>query len=88
MAKDIQDSLNQTSGSTILALKSVLFGGERGEKEEKNNVGEEETEEAVGLNSVFTSKAERKKVGMVQKVKKKTGKQARNNPGKQLVWFK
>ena len=86
ISNDIKSSLSEKNGSTIIGLKSIL-SNTKSELENSNDgssVGSVESDpKPIGaINSVIVSKKHK------YTIKKKSGKQARNNPGKELVWFK
>jgi hypothetical protein len=88
ISNDIKSSLSEKNGSTIVGLKSILSNNNTKSEHENSNDGssvgsvESDPKPIGAINSVIVSKKHK------YTIKKKSGKQARNNPGKELVWFK
>ena len=89
-----------SSGNSLLGLRSVLSAnkkkgssGNNDDNDEGSDNEEDDTEpyyEGAGMNSIYNPSelAHNKQVGKVIQPRNKKGKQAKANPGKEMVWFK
>lgn len=94
MSEALQKEIAEKRGDSIRTLSSLLPGSKKEESNDQNDMDEDEEELEVtdnnttGSGNVPKSGSKQKGFTFLRRNPKAKGSKPRNNPGKEMVWFK